>query len=140
MPIQKVTFRMKLGRFWRTFFKGNVLLHRLRRDPETGGYMIVTEETTREELPIEAVHQTGRKGHYWVDEIKVIHPYNTDDNGFTAIDLNLWMESSAYDEAMAMKGTGLNGLSMDPKKMVIWAVVGIIAVIIVYVFMQGAAK
>lgn len=126
---------MKLGRFWRFYFKGIVLLHRLKRDPETGGYMIVTEEITKEELPIEAVHQTGKKGHYWVDEIKVIHPYNTDDNGFTAIDLNLWMESSAYDEAMAMKGTGLAGL--DSKKTVVWAVVGVVAVIVVYVLMQA---
>lgn len=135
MPIQKVKFTMKLGRFWRTFFKGYVLLHRLKRDPETGGYMIVTEETTKEELPVEAVHQTGRKGHYWVDEIRVVHPYNTDDNGFTAIDLNLWMESSAYDDAMAMKGTGLNGL--DSKKTMIWVAVAVVAVIVVYVLMQG---
>lgn len=135
MPIQKVKFTMKLGRFWRTFFKGYVLLHRLKRDPETGGYMIVTEETTKEELPIEAVHQTGRKGHYWIDEIRTIHPYNTDDNGFTAIDLNLWMESSAFDEAMTMKGTGLNGL--DTKKTVMWAAVAVVAVIVIYVVMQG---
>lgn len=134
MPLQKVPFRMKLGRFWRIYFKGNVLLHRLKRDPKTGGYMIITEETTKEDLPIEAVHQTGKKGHYWVDEIKVVHPYNTDDNGFTAIDLNLWMESSAYDEAMAMKGTGLTGL--DTKKTVMWAVVAVVAVIVIYVVMQ----
>lgn len=135
MPIQKVPFKMKLGRFWRTFFKGYVLLHRLQRDPETGGYKIVTEETLKEDLPIEAVHQTGKKGHYWIDEIRVIHPYNDDDNGFTAIDLNLWMESSAFDDAMAMKGTGLNGL--DSKKTVMWAVVAIVAVIVIYVVMQG---
>lgn len=135
MPLQKVPFRMKLGRFWRIYFKGNVLLHRLKRDPETGGYMIITEETTKEDLPVEAVHQTGKRGNYWVDEIKVVHPYNTDDNGFTAIDLNLWMESSAYDDAMAMKGTGLTGL--DTKKTVMWAVVAVVAVIVIYVVMQA---
>lgn len=137
MPIQKVPLKMKIGRLWRTWVKGYVLLHRLKRDPETGGYMIVTEETTKEELPIHAVHQTGKRGHYWVDEIRVIHPFNTDDNGFTAIDLNLWMESTAFDEAMAMKGTGLAGL--DSKKTIMGVAIAVVAVIVIYVVMQAMA-
>lgn len=116
-------------------FLGHVLLKRIQRDPETGGYRIVTEETTREELPIEAVHITGKSNQYAIDEIKVIHPFNTDNNGFTAIDLNLWLESNLINDALALKWDGLKGL--DAKKISLMLVIGVVAVIVVYVVMQG---
>ena len=119
----------------RMTFRGHVLLKRIQRDPETGGYRIVTEETTREELPIEAVHITGKSNQFAIDEIKVIHPFNTDNNGFTAIDLNLWLESNLINDALALKWDGLKGL--DAKKISLMLVIGVVAVIVVYVVMQG---
>lgn len=135
MPIEKPTFWMKFKRMLRMTFRGHVLLKRIQRDPETGGYRIVTEETTREELPIEAVHITGKSNQYAIDEIKVIHPFNTDNNGFTAIDLNLWLESNLINDALALKWDGLKGL--DAKKISLMLVIGVVAVIVVYVIMQG---
>ena len=135
MPIEKPTFRMKLGRLFRMWFKGHVLLRRIQRDEETGGYRIVTEETTREELPIEAVHITGKSNEYAIDEIKVIHPFNTENNGFTAIDLNLWLESNLINDALSLKWDGLKGL--DTKKISIMLIVGIVVVIAVYIFISG---
>lgn len=135
MPIEKPTFWMKFKRMLRMTFRGHVLLKRIQRDPETGGYRIVTEETTREELPIEAVHITGKSNQYAIDEIKVIHPFNTDNNGFTAIDLNLWLESNLINDALALKWDGLKGL--DAKKISLMLVIGVVAVIVVYVVMQG---
>ena len=135
MPLEKPTLRMKIGRLLRMWFKGHVLLRRIQRDEETGGYRIITEETTREELPIEAVHITGKSNEYAIDEIKVIHPFNVDNNGFTAIDLNLWLESNLINDALSLKWDGLKGL--DAKKLSIMLIVGIVAVFVVYVFMAG---
>lgn len=135
MPIERPTFWMKFKRMLRMTFWGHVLLKRIQRDPETGGYKIVTEETTREELPIEAVHITGKSNQFAIDEIKVIHPFNTDNNGFTAIDLNLWLESNLINDALALKWDGLKGL--DAKKISLMLVIGVVAVIVVYVVMQG---
>lgn len=126
---------MRFKRMLRMTFRGHVLLKRIQRDPETGGYRIVTEETTREELPIEAVHITGKSNQFAIDEIKVIHPFNTDNNGFTAIDLNLWLESNLINDALALKWDGLKGL--DAKKISLMLVIGVVAVIVVYVVMQG---
>ena len=125
---------MRFKRMLRMTFRGHVLLKRIQRDPETGGYRIVTEETTREELPIEAVHITGQSNQFAIDEIKVIHPFNTDNNGFTAIDLNLWLESNLINDALALKWDGLKGL--DAKKISLMLVIGVVAVIVVYVVMQ----
>lgn len=135
MPIERPTFWMKFKRMLRMVFLGHVLLRRIQRDPETGGYRIVTEETTREELPIEAVHITGKSNQFAIDEIKVIHPFNTDNNGFTAIDLNLWLESNLINDALALKWDGLKGL--DAKKISLMLVIGVVAIIVVYVIMQG---
>lgn len=135
MPIERPTFWMKFKRMLRMTFQGHVLLKRIQRDPETGGYRIVTEETTREELPIEAVHITGKSNQFAIDEIRVIHPFNTDNNGFTAIDLNLWLESNLINDALALKWDGLKGL--DAKKISLMLVIGVVAVIVVYVIMQG---
>ena len=136
MPIEKPKLRQRIGRGLRMFFLGKVLLKRIQRDPDTGGYRIVTEETTRKELPIEAVHITGTSNQFAIDEIGIKHPYNVIDNGFTAIDLNLWLESNVINDALALKWDGLQGL--DAKKVSMMAIVGIVAVIIIYIFMAGA--
>ena len=117
------------------FFLGHVLLKRIQRDPDTGGYLIITEETTLDELPTEAVHITGTSNQFAIDEIKVIHPFNTENNGFTAIDLNLWLESNLINDALSLKWDGLKGL--DGKKLSLMLVIGVIAVIVVYVIMTG---
>lgn len=135
MPLERPTFRMKLGRLFRMWFKGHVLLKRIQRDEETGGYKIVIEETTREELPVEAVHITGTGNQYAIDDVRVIHPFNVQNNGFTAIDLNLWLESNLINDALSLKWDGLRGL--DAKKLSFMLIIGVVAVIVVYVFMSG---
>ena len=125
----------KIGRWVRVNLLGKVLLKRIQRDEETGGYKIIIEETTRPELPVEAVHITGTSNQFAIDEIAVKHPYNTNDNGFSAIDLNLWLESNVINDALALKWEGLQGL--DAKKMSIMLIIGVVAVILVYVIMAG---
>lgn len=136
MPLEKPKITQRIGRFLRMFFLGKVLLKHIQRDPDTGGYKIIIEETTRRELPIEAVHITGTSNQFAIDEIGVKHPYNVIDNGFSAIDLNLWLESNVINDALALKWDGLQGL--DAKKVSVMAIIGVVAVIIIYIFMSGA--
>lgn len=136
MPLEKPKLRQRLGRAYRMFFKGVVLLHRIERDFDTQGYRITTEETTRAELPLEAVQVSGKKNEYAIDMIGTKHAYNQNDYGFSAIDLNLWLESNTINDALALKWDGLQGL-MDKKKLSMILIVGVIAVIVMYVFMSG---
>ena len=117
-------------------FKNVVLLKHIQRDEETGGYKIVVEETTRRELPVEAVRIDGKHNEFAIDEVGVEKHYNASDYGFSAIDLNLWLESNAINDALALKWDGLQGL-LDKKKLSAALIVGVIAVIVVYVVMSG---
>lgn len=136
MGLERPTFFEKLGRFWRVHLLGkNVLLKTISQDPETGGYRIDIEETTKLELPVEAVHQTGDKTSWVIDKIKVKKPYNHSENGFSAIDLNLWLESNVINDALALKWNGLQGLT--PRK-VGFLIAGVVMLaIVLYVIMGG---
>lgn len=136
MPLERPRFRQKLGRWYRMFFKGVVLLHRIERDFDTNGYKITTEETTLSELPLEAVRVVGKKNEFAIDEINIRHEFNQNDYGFSAIDLNLWLESNTINDALALKWNGLEGL-LDKRKLSMILIIGVIAVIVVYVLMAG---
>lgn len=136
MGIEKPTFREKLGRFWRVHLLGkNVLLKTISLDPETGGYRIDITETTKPELPVEAVHQTGDKTSWVIDKVQTKRPYNNQENGFSAIDLNLWLESNEINDALALKWKGLQGL--DSRKMGIIIAGLVIVAVVIYVIMGG---
>lgn len=136
MGIEKPTFFEKLGRFWRVHLLGkNVLLKTISMDPETGGYRIDITETTLSELPVEAVHQTGDKTSWVIDTVKTKRPYNNQENGFSAIDLNLWLESNEINDALALKWNGLQGLNSRKMGIVIAGVV--ILAVVLYVIMGG---
>ena len=136
MGLEKPTFMEKLGRFWRVSLLGkNVLLKTISLDPETGGYRIDITETTKKELPVEAVHQTGDKTSWVIDTVKVHKPYNNQENGFSAIDLNLWLESNVINDALALKWNGLKGLT--PRKMGILIAGGVVLAIVLYMIMGG---
>lgn len=136
MPLEKPKLTQRLGRWWRLNFKGVVLLKHIQRDEDTGGYKIVIEETTRKELPVEAVKIDGTHNEFAIDEVGVEKHYNASDYGFSAIDLNLWLESNAINDALALKWDGLQGL-LDKKKLSVALIVGVIAIAVVYVVMSG---
>ena len=136
MGLEKPTFMEKLGRLWRVHILGkNVLLKTISTDPETGGYRIDIVETTKKELPVEAVHQTGDKTSWVIDKVKIKRAYNHSENGFSAIDLNLWLESNVINDALALKWNGLQGL--NPRKMGIIIAGLVIGAIVIYVIMGG---
>lgn len=116
-------------------FKGYVRLTTLSRDPETGGYRMDTELVLKKDLPVEAVHNTGDRNGFTIDNIKVKYPYREDENGFTAIDLNLWLESNDINDALALKWDGLK--MVEPKHVVLIGAITIAIVVVVYVVMRG---
>lgn len=77
-----------------------------------------------------------KKNEYAIDMINIKHDYNQNDYGFSAIDLNLWLESNTINDALALKWNGLEGL-LDKRKLSMILIIGVIAVIVVYVLMAG---
>lgn len=136
MGLEKPTLMERLGRFWRVHILGkNILLKTISLDPETGGYRIDIIETTKQELPVEAVHETGDNTSWVIDTIKVHKPYNNQENGFSAIDLNLWLESNVINDALALKWNGLKGLTSRKMGFLIAGLV--VIAIVLYVVMGG---
>ena len=131
MGTMQPTFKQKFRRWINLHYKGKVLLKRLSRDPETGGYRLDIEECNRSDLPTEALHQPGNPYVFTIDTIKKRWPYRTDERGFSAIDLCLWMESNDINDALAYKWNNLNFFNEKGKWILIIAVAGI-AVLIFY--------
>ena len=135
MGTQQPRFREKFKRFWRITFKGYVTVTTISRDEETGGYRFDTVDMPRKDVPIEAIPNTGNSHGFTIDKIGVHHPFRESENGFSAIDLNLWLESNDINDALALKWDGLSGL--EPKHILLLAGIGIAALVIWYVMSGG---
>lgn len=136
MGIQTPTFKQKFRRWWDIHFKGLVTLTTIDRDPETGGYRMDTVLMKRSEIPVEAVHNSGDPYGYTIDKIAIRHPFRTDENGFTAIDLNLWLESNDINDCLAFKWDGFSK-SIDSKMLLIIAGILLAGVVVFYVIKGG---
>lgn len=135
MGLHKPTFKQKFRRWWDTRIKGKVTLTTISRDPETGGYRFDTVLTTREELPIEAVHNTGDPYGFTIDAIGVRHGFRDSENGFSAIDLNLWLESNDINDCLALKWDGFE--KVISTKTVIYITAALIMGLIVFYVAKG---
>ena len=136
MGIQTPTLKQKIKRWWDTRIKGLVTLTTISRDEETGGYRMDTILMERAEIPVEAVHNTGDPYGYTIDKIAVRHPFRTDENGFTAIDLNLWLESNDINDCLAFKWEGFEK-QIDSKMILIIGGILLAGVVIWYVLKGG---
>ena len=136
MGLEEPTFKQRFKRFWEIYVKGYVRLTTISRDEETGGYRFDTVTMRRKDLPIEAVHNSGDRHGYTIDKIKVKHPYRYDEAGFSAIDLNLWLDSNEINDCLAFKWDGF-GSSIEPKHIIIIAGVLIAAIAVYYVIVGG---
>ena len=135
MGTQQPTFKQKLGRMYRMWFKGYVTVTTISRDEETGGYRFDTVEMLRKDVPVEAVPNTGNSHAFTIDKIGVQHPFRESENGFSAIDLNLWLESNDINDALALKWDGLSGL--ETKHILLIVGIGLAALVIFYVVKGG---
>lgn len=135
MGTQQPKLRQKLGRLWRIYVKGYVTVTTISRDPETDGYRFDTVEMLRKDVPVEAIPNTGNNHGFTIDKVGVKHPFRESENGFSAIDLNLWLESNDINDALALKWDGLSGL--EPKHILIIVGIGIAALVVWYVMSGG---
>lgn len=82
--------------------RNEVVLRTLDYDEERGEYSLRDSRLQREDLPLDAVHVSGRKGYYFLDLVKDGVPPG---EGMSAVDLNNWMINNSISEALATKGT-----------------------------------
>lgn len=135
MGTEQPTFKEKLKRFWMIYFKGYVRVTTISKDESTGGYRMDTEIMLRKDVPVEAVHNTGDSHGYTIDTVKVKYPYRYDEGGFSAIDLNLWLQNNDINDALALKWDGMKNI--EPKHLVIVAAIAIGALVVYYVIKGG---
>lgn len=134
-------FKRKLDRWHKTRFKGYVILRTYSEFPiDKDGYtpepydcMIKYELVKKSELPPEAVHCTGEPYIYCLDTVK--RRYRMHDNGFGALDANLYMEFDGFDDALSSKWT--DGGNIDMKKVLIIAGIVIAACIFMMFYMRA---
>lgn len=81
--------------------KSEITLRTLSYDEERGEYSLRDSKVRREDLPLDAVHVSGRKGFYFLDTVKDGVPPG---QGMSAVDLNNWMINNSISEALASKG------------------------------------
>lgn len=135
-------FKRSLGRWYKTRFKGYVILRTYSEFPiDKDGYTpepydckIKYECIKKSELPPEAVHCTGESYVYCLDTVK--RRYKMHDMGFGALDANLYMEFNGFDDALSSKWTDFNHLDM--KKVLIIAGVVIIACFFMMFYMRAS--
>ena len=136
MGLQQPTFKEKFQRFKDLHFNGKVTVKNLARDTETGGYRIDIDVIEKKDVDTSiAVHESGNPYSYTIDRIRRRWPYRTNEKGFSAIDLNLWMESNEINDCLAYKWNGLQFFSS--KK--VWLIIGIAAAVVIafYVLKGG---
>ena len=138
-------FKRSLGRWYKTRFKGYVILRTYSEFPiDEDGYttepydcMVKFRLIKKKDLPPEAVHCTGEPYNYCLDTFK--RRYKMHDRGFGALDANLYMEFNGFEDALSSKWTDFNHFDMK-KFMIISGIVLIVAfAMIFYMKSKGGA-
>jgi len=135
-------FKNSLRRWYLITFKNHVVLRTYTEFPiDKDGYtaepydcMVKYELIRRKDLPPEAVHCTGEKNVYCLDTVK--RRYQMHDNGFSALDANLYMEFDGFDDALSSKWTDFN--HFDMKKFAI--ICGIVLAVAAFMFFYARAS
>ena len=134
-------FKRKVGRWYKTRFKGYVILRTYSEFPiDKDGYTpepydckLVYRLIKKSELPPEAVHCTGEPYNYCLDTVK--RRYQMHDRGFGALDANLYMEFNGFDDALSSKWTDFS--HFDMKKGLILAGIVLAVAVGLFIFNKG---
>lgn len=89
--------------------------------------------------PWYSVHVTGKKGSYLVHDLKEWKEgdrfgLRSPGTGMSAIDMNLWMVNNKIQDALTLKDSKM--ANIDWKKLVTYAVVGIVAFYVIMAFVK----
>ena len=136
-------FKNSLRRWYLTRFRNYVILrtyseYKVDKDgytPEPYDCLIKYELVRKRDLPAEAVHCTGEPYVFCLDTVK--RRYQMHDNGFSALDANLYMEFDGFEDALSSKWTDFNHFDMK-KFAVICGVVLAVAFVMFYLTRGGA--
>ena len=103
--------------------KDIVALKTLSYSEDQDRYILNIENIDRADIPDAAVHETGVKNSYVLDQID----YGEIDTTFNAIDLNLYMVNNSINDALSNIWTG-HSVKVDWKQLIAYGIVGIVAI------------
>lgn len=98
-----------------------------------GEYRLIKTKVDDDKLPRTAVHVTGEKGTWFVDEVTEKDPPQTGPGN--AIDLHLYMVNNSINSALAASWSRLG--SLDIRQIVTYGIVGIVGICIVWAMIGG---
>lgn len=98
-----------------------------------GEYRLIKKKVDDVDLPRAAVHVTGEKGTWFVDEVTDKDPPQVGPGN--AIDLHLYMVNNSINSALAASWSKL--ANIDVKKLLVYGFVGIVGICIVWAMIGG---
>lgn len=98
-----------------------------------GEYRLTKTKVDDDKLPRAAVHVTGEKGTYFVDEVTEKDPPQIGPGN--AIDLYLYMINNSINSALAASWSRLG--SLDIRQIVTYGIVGVVGICIVWAMIGG---
>lgn len=98
-----------------------------------GEYRLMKTKVDDDKLPRAAVHVTGEKGTWFVDEVTEKDPPQTGPGN--AIDLHLYMVNNSINSALAASWSRLG--SLDIRRIVTYGIVGVVGICIVWAMIGG---
>lgn len=98
-----------------------------------GEYRLTKTKVDDDKLPRTAVHVTGEKGTWFVDEVAEKDPPQTGPGN--AIDLHLYMVNNSINSALAASWSRLG--SLDIRQIVTYGIVGVVGICIVWAMIGG---
>lgn len=137
-PLPTFCFRAKFRRWFLIKYRGYCYYITTFYDAKEDEYIFDKNIIKRKDLPHDAVHVTNQKNTYHVDfDYRKRRIDTVPDNRFTAVDLYIFMKDNTYNEAMRVALDGKK--SMDPKQLMMYAVIGVGVVLGLVVYMQSIA-
>ena len=98
-----------------------------------GEYRLTKTKVDDDKLPRTAVHVTGEKGTWFVDEVTEKDPPQTGPGN--AIDLHLYMVNNSINSALAASWSRLG--SLDIRQLLTYGIVGVVGICIVWAMIGG---
>ena len=138
-------FKNSMRRWYLTRFKGYVILRTYSEfEIDKDGYTVEpydcklkVECIPKKDLPQEAVHCTGEPYVFCLDTVK--RRYKIHDQGFSALDANLYMEFDGFDDALSTKWTDFNHFDMKKFGIICAVVLAVAFFMFFYARSQGGA-
>lgn len=98
-----------------------------------GEYRLTKTKVDDDKLPRTAVHVTGEKGTWFVDEVTEKDPPQTGPGN--AIDLHLYMVNNSINSALAASWSRLG--SLDIRQLLTYGIVGVVGICIIWAMIGG---